>query len=343
MGPLSGHHHETYVISLPGPVPGDGRTRWKVRETRPGVLWFDRRCLASEEELLKALAGRVRGIPEVIDVGGVELQRFVEGRTLGSLHRQGRPIPESLRRQIMATFADLLRVTPWTVRVERRCEAHDRPQDGDSAGFLERLVAFSQDRVYRGNLRAFEELFWSLGVDEDSFRHLRKHVSGMAERPFCLLHADLHRENLVVDRQERLWAIDWELAAFGDPLYDLATHLYLTRYPADQERRTTQEWCSLVEDVRPGASRSWEKDLLRILDFKRAQSVFTDIIRLGLSMGEDASRSPLILARSARRVHELLTAAAAPLGLAEIPSVRVIASAYLRWSRFHRDDRRLAA
>jgi hypothetical protein len=27
---------------------------------------------------------------------------------------------------------------------------------------------------------------------------------------------------------------------------------------------------------------------------------------------------------------------------AEIPSVRVIASAYLRWSRWHRDDRRLA-
>lgn len=72
----------------------------------------------------------------------------------------------------------------------------------------------------------------------------------------------------------------------GDPLYDLATHLYLMRFPADQHRRVIRDWCRVVEHIRPGSSRGWEHDLPLILDFKRAQSVFTDVIRVsGLCCG----------------------------------------------------------
>lgn len=38
----------------------------------------------------------------------------------------------------------------------------------------------------------------------------------------CLCHNDLLIENLIVDNQSRLYAIDWEYAAMGDPYFDLA-------------------------------------------------------------------------------------------------------------------------
>ncbi|POX44768.1 aminoglycoside phosphotransferase, partial [Streptomyces sp. Ru72] len=89
-GPLEGYHHETYVIPLPAEVAGPGRSRGKCREPRSNLLWFDRRCFASEEKLLRALQGRISGIPDLIELAEeVRLQRFIEGRTLGALHPSG--------------------------------------------------------------------------------------------------------------------------------------------------------------------------------------------------------------------------------------------------------------
>ena len=95
-GPLKGHHHEAYAV----PLPGGGRA--KYREPREGLLWFDRRCFALEEELLLDLQGRVTRIPEVLDYG-VLLQRFVEGTTLGVGVLERGPVteaPDSARRTL---------------------------------------------------------------------------------------------------------------------------------------------------------------------------------------------------------------------------------------------------
>jgi hypothetical protein len=219
------------------------------------------------------------------------------------------------------------------LHVERRCEYKDRPENGDSNGFLERLIVFVEEQVYQRNYPQFAGLFRELGLTDDSFALLKKHVSGLAERPFCLLHADLHRENFVIDLQGRLWAIDWELAMLGDPLYDLATHLYLMRYPADQEGRMTREWCQVVERIRPGSASGWERDLPLILDFKKAQSVFTDVIRVSLSLRDGSGFDWVLLPWAAGRLQKILAAAAGPLGLAQVPSRARIMGALVGWHR----------
>ncbi|AWT44037.1 MULTISPECIES: aminoglycoside phosphotransferase family protein [Streptomyces] len=334
-GPLSGYHHETYVFPLPGTAGGGQAVRWKCREPRGGLLWFDRRCFASEEQLLVSLRGRISGIPEIIEADGLRLQRFVEGRTLGALWASGLPVPDALCRQIVRLFGEMAEVTPETLPVERRCRAADRPQDGDTDGFLERLVAFTEERVYWGNRDRFGGLFAALGLDGDCFRHLRKQVSGLSERPFCLLHADLHRENFVVDRNGRLWTIDWELALFGDPLYDLATHLYLMRYPARQAHHMARRWAAAVERVRAGSANGWQRDLNRLIAYKKAQSVFTDVIRVALSL--DTGPDPLghRLAGARRKIHRILAAAAGPLGMDSVPGHRQIGAALMGWVADH--------
>ncbi|MFF5571162.1 phosphotransferase [Streptomyces luteogriseus] len=325
-GPLKGYHHETYVLALPGRTGAV-----KIREPRAEILWFDRRCFRSEEELLKALQAHLSRVPQIVDVGGMPLQSFIEGRTLGEHRRPGRRVVDATFGQIVDVFREMVRVTPPMLSVERRCEDRDRAEDGDSDGFLERLIVFVEEQVYEKNHRTFAGLFHALGISEESFTLLRKHVLGLQERRFCLLHADLHRENFVLDPDQRLWVIDWELAMLGDPLYDLATHLYLMRYPADQENRMVREWCRVVEEVRPGGSSGWERDLPMILDFKRAQSVFTDVIRVALSLREEWGFNWMAVPVAAVRLQKILAAAARPLGLAQVPSRPQIMAALVRW------------
>ncbi|WP_216591046.1 aminoglycoside phosphotransferase family protein [Streptomyces brasiliscabiei] len=332
-GPLSGYHHETYVFRLPADTRVGGGGRWKCREPRESLLWFDRRCFDSEERLLTELHGRIDNIPDLIEVEGTVLQRFIEGDTLGTLHASGKAVPEEAFEQILTLFRQLVAVRPQTLLVKRRCERRDRAVEGDSAGFLDRLICFTEERVYGDNLPEYGSLFAELELDPDSFKQLRKHVAGLRERPFCLLHADLHRENLIVDHERRLWAIDWELAMFGDPLYDLATHLYLMRYPPEQERRMTERWCALVEGVRPGSSRGWREDLPKLLDYKKAQSVFTDVIRASqsLRLAPGADRKPL--REAGWLVWDVLNRGARPLGVERVPSVSRIEAALTRWLR----------
>ncbi|MEU0787547.1 phosphotransferase [Streptomyces sp. NPDC006173] len=330
-GPLHGYHHETYVFPLPGGTEAAGQVRWKCREPRPDLLWFDRRCFASEEQLLRSLAGRIEGIPELIEAGSTRLQRFVEGHTLGRLYGSGTEVPESLVRQVISLFRQLAAVRPGSLTAERTCEPADRAPDADSSGFLERLVLFTQERVYRQNRPRFAGLFGDLGLDDDSFEKLRKRLSDLTGRPFCLLHADLHRENFVVDAENRLWTIDWELAMFGDPLYELATHLYLMRYPADQERQVVRQWREAVEGVDPRSSAGYADDLPKLLDYKRAQSVFTDVIRTALTLapGPVTDREPLD--RAGRKIEKVLIAAEGPLGIARMPGVEDITLALEKW------------
>lgn len=332
-GPLSGYHHETYVFPL-----RNGTQIVKCREPRAEILWFDRRCFQSEEELLRALKGHITRVPAIVDIEGLWLQWFIEGRTLGEQCRSGRRVPDAVFDQIVDLFREMVRITPDMLRVERRCEIRDRPDDGDTDGFLERLIVFTEQQVYDRNHAEFGGLFRDLGVESDAFTRIRKHVSGLTQRPFCLLHADLHRENLIIDPQGQLWTIDWELAMLGDPLYDLATHLHLMRYPADQGRRMTREWCRVVERVRPGSSYGWRQDLPRILGFKKAQSVFTDVIRVSLSLCDGADLHWFALPRAAAKLHRVLTEAAGTLELDEVPSRPQVMAALVRWHR-ERSDR----
>ncbi|MDF3141050.1 MULTISPECIES: aminoglycoside phosphotransferase family protein [unclassified Streptomyces] len=328
-GPLQGYHHETYVLALPGRTDAV-----KCREPRDGLLWFDRRCFRSEEQLLRELSGRITRIPEVLEIAGMGLQLFIEGRTIGARRWTGRRVPEAILDQIVDLFREMARITPSSLSAERRCLSQDRTEDGDTNGFLERLIAFVEERVHDANSRQFGALFMSLGVGSDAFVHLRKHVLvGLSERPFCLLHADLHRENFIVDDEGRLWTIDWELAMLGDPLYDLATHLYLMRYPSDQQRRMTEEWCRAAERVRPGSSRGWAGDLPLLLDFKRAQSVFTDVIRVSLSLLHGTEIDWVALPQAAGKLQRVLAAAAVPLGLVDLPTRSQIMAALVSWLR----------
>ncbi|MGW1614518.1 phosphotransferase [Streptomyces sp. NPDC002285] len=261
------------------------------------------------------------------------LQMFIEGRTLGARRWTGRRVPDVILDQIVRLFREMAWIMPSRLPVPRRCDRLGRVEDGDTDGFLARLIDFIEEQVYARNQAEFGSLFEDLGVSTESFTRLRKHVVGLKERPFCLLHADLHRENFIVDDEGGLWTIDWELAMLGDPLYDLATHLYLMRYPPGQSVRMANDWSQAVEGVRPGSSHGWQRDLPLLIDFKKAQSVFTDVIRVSLSLSDGSKTNWAALPQAARKLQRVLAAAAVPLGLMELPDRSQIMAALVRRQR----------
>ncbi|TXS35159.1 hypothetical protein EAO77_37600 [Streptomyces sp. t39] len=331
-GPLQGYHHETYAFPLPGAGGGAGSVRWKCREPRDGILWFDRRWFASEGALIRALAGRVTSVPEIMLVDGIGLQRFIEGTTLGAYGGPGSAVAERHLCQLERLFGELAAIGPGALRVESTGPGDAAVGDGDSAGFAAELLRFTEEQVRLAHLPRYGELFRALGVPEDGLTRLARRMRSLTARPFCLLHGDLHRENVVVDGHDRLWTIDWELAAFGDPLYDLATHLHLMRYPARQEAAVAQRWRDAVERARPGSSAGWREDLPRLLAYKRVQSVYTDVVRAGIGTGRGPLDLPT-LCDTAYKLESVLGRAAAVLGMRRAPGVREIAAVLLRRRR----------
>ncbi|MFF3948937.1 phosphotransferase [Streptomyces sp. NPDC001902] len=290
VGPLKGHHHEAYAVRLTPGTPLGDKFRWlKLREPREHAFWYDHRCFASEEQLVLELGGRVPRIPKVVDVSelgvdapaGVTFVEFIEGRTLGDLTDPGKSVPRRYRRRLIQFFGSLVSVDASGICADRVCgnEPGHLPFGGnDSTSFLGNLIDHTRG-VLDKRRPVLDSLFDALAIPDGLLETLPDALGNLTRRPFALLHGDLHRENLVVDGDGELWTIDWELARIGDPLYDLATHLHLMRYPRRQERQMVRGWRKVVGKSLPGASDAVARDLPRYLAYKRVQSVYTDVMR----------------------------------------------------------------
>ncbi|SCK05291.1 aminoglycoside phosphotransferase family protein [Streptomyces sp. WMMB 322] len=333
-GPLQGHHREWYVVS-PDSAEFAGSPRLKVGQPREQVLWFDRRSFDSEEELLLLLPGLgIPRIPSVLRLGspGPVVLGFIEGDPLNRLAPAGSPVTAGVVDQIMELFGALGRVPAETV-MQWEISTRRDGQLKDCAQFLQSLISFTHDEVYEARQPEFGELFAQLGirgaaVAPDS--QLMYEAAQLTPRPFCLVHGDLHRANFIVDDADRLWTIDWELATLGDPLYELATHLHLMRYPDRQRRDVTERWRTTMERSLPGAAAGLDSDLPRYLAYKRTQSVYTDVMRHAIKVR--TCRTPEERARqldeSARAVRRVLTQAGTCPGLPPVPGFTQIKDAY---------------
>ncbi|MGW8374187.1 aminoglycoside phosphotransferase family protein [Streptomyces sp. ODS28] len=336
-GPLQGYHREWYVVRAEGPLASLGRV--KVGEPRDAVLWFDRRCFASEEELVGALAEL--GMPHLppllrLEPDGPPFLGYIEGKTLAELSPRGNDVAPELLGQIIAVFRSLARVRTGDLPVERTCSLGDRAAEGDTGAFLHSLLRFTLNRVYRARHPVFGRLFDRLGVTGKALEpeaELGAAASRLTGRPFCLLHGDLHRANFIVDAERRLWTIDWELAMLGDPLYDLATHLHLMRYPERQEKDVIELWKRAVDETLPGATEGYAEDLPRYLAYKRVQSVFTDVVRQAIAVRDARPEElPQQLGVTAKTVHHVLERAAGPLGLDAVPAPGAVEDVYAEWA-----------
>lgn len=332
---ISGYHNHNYVLPLTehmarcvGSEPG---TLVLVRVPRPDAVPVVIRTWP-EAQLLRSLRGVLPHVPRCLaSTATATVLSYVEGDPLSAVCPDGKPVKWSW----ISGMVKILAQTAAIGREELLALPAHWPHDGqDSRGYLRALTRLADRQIRRPNWSVYGGLFTALGVPENALAQMAKNAPVMAPRPCGLLHGDLHRDNVVLTTDSRMIAVDWELATYGDPLYDLATHLVRMRYPKKQHKAVINSWAEAMESTVPAAAKDMDSDLPYYLAFERAQSVFPDVIRAArlLRPGPQRERTPDDLLHDAESaVQHALQAGAEPLGLRDLPSAAKVRDILYRW------------
>ena len=336
---IHGYHNKNYVMPLTelmaervGREPGTAVT---VRIRRRAALPVVIRTWANESDILRALGAVLPHVPERLFEGdGFAIHSYVEGKPLSATCGYDEVVDPPRIRQLAELLAGMAQVRRDSL--PRLPGAWPR-NDKDSQGFLRTLVRLTDEQIRRPNWSDFGGLFAALGVPDDALDRLADRVPAMARRPYSLLHTDLHRDNLIVTHggAPPVICVDWELATYGDPLHDLATHLVRMRYPSHQWGDVIGAWADAMRRVRPTAVNGLAKDLGHYVDFEKAQSVYPDVMRAAKSLEGTFDQGSLRAATES--VRTALESAAGPLRLRNVPGESEIERVLYRWqdSRRH--------
>ncbi|MFJ6086555.1 phosphotransferase [Streptomyces sp. NPDC092369] len=351
----NGFHNQNHVLPLTQSVarlvaraPG---TSVIARVRRADALPVVIRTWQNEAEILRAIKGVLPNVPECLFEGdGFAIHSYVEGEPLSNICGNGKPLDTLFIKALASLLAETAQVRS---RALPTLPAGWPSDHTDSRGFLQTLAHEADRQIRRPNWHDFGGLFAALGIPEDALLRLTDRVPAMVRRPYSLLHADLHRDNVIrsYGDDHSLICVDWELATYGDPLHDLATHLVRMQYPEHQWGEVVDAWADAMRQVRPAAVNGVAKDLRHYVSFERAQSVYPDVMRAARSLEGSADHKHLDAAMES--IRRALEVAAEPLRLSNIPSERQIKQILLRWAaaRFgdrsfsvgaydwHRDDR----
>ncbi|MDQ0991658.1 phosphotransferase family protein [Streptomyces sp. V3I7] len=329
----NGHHNRNYVLPLTAPTAHrlglEAGASVMVRIRRAEALPVVIRTWPNETRILRAIKGVLPHVPEcVVEGDGYAIHRYVEGVPLSSVCGNGKPVDALLIKALADLLAKMAQV--------RRGALPPLPaawpsNDQDSQGFLRTLAHMADRQIRRPNLAAFGGLFAALGIPENALGELAARVPAMARRPYSLLHADLHRDNLIMTYggDPPLICVDWELATYGDPLHDLATHLVRMRYPSRQWSEVIDAWAEAMQRIRPAAVNGVAADLRHYVAFEQAQSVYPDVMRAATSLDESFDQKGLDEATA--EVRRALEVAEGPLNLRSLPGEAEIERILFRW------------
>ncbi|MFD8422231.1 phosphotransferase family protein [Streptomyces sp. NPDC059466] len=340
-----GHHNLNYMVRPLTErdsrlVVCDDGAPVTVRERIPSALPVVIRTWGDEAEILNRIREVLPHVPRcLVKHRDLIILSYVEGMPLSRICPNGNPLDSGLIGALADLLAEMTRVRRQHLPALPPSWPHS---NRDSRAFLRALAFAAEEQIRKRNWAAFGGLFAMLGISEDAMVRFVERVPALVNRPFSLLHTDLHRDNVIVsyDGDPPLICVDWELASYGDPLHDLATHLVRMRYPDYQWPEVIEAWREAMGRRRPAAVHGLDRDLRHYVAFERAQSVYPDVIRAATSLGDSTTQQELEAASAA--VHRALLAAEAPLRLASVPDETAIERILFRWNESHggRTERR---
>jgi aminoglycoside phosphotransferase (APT) family kinase protein len=226
-----------------------------------------------EASVLRAIRGSVTHAPRLLyaqDHPPFQVLEFIDGEQLDASAPRGVPVPAHVISDVAEVFGQLCAIP----RERIPPLPPDWPADTKTAGFARRLSAITQS-VYARCQPEFGGLFAGLGIPSDPLAPVLARWSTLSPRPFRLLHTDIHRKNMIIARG-RSYIIDWELALWGDAVYDLAVHLHKMGYSPAEYATMQAAWLAAVPDE---VSQGWEGDLDTYLTHERVKSAIVDTVR----------------------------------------------------------------
>lgn len=226
-----------------------------------------------EQDVIRAVAPWVAAVPEVLHVSAdpvFQIHRFIAGDVVDTIAPRGMAVPAHLPGDVVRFFRAMSEV-PHDALPDLPA---DWPKEGDTAGFGARLSAVTAD-VWRRFREPYAALYAALGVPADPLDRVEADWPALTGRVFRALHCDVHRKNLIV-AAGRTYFLDWELALWGDPLYDLAVHLHKMDYLPDEAEAVRGGWlAAMPADARTAAA----VDLPVYIRHERVKSALVDTVR----------------------------------------------------------------
>ncbi|GIH15511.1 phosphotransferase family protein [Rugosimonospora africana] len=312
---MSGLYHDNYVVAR------GGRT-YVVRVRRHLELPDVEPRMYAETSVLAALATTAVPTPELIfgsDQPEYCVISFLPGQRVADRHPAGTPIPDSfveLIRSVMISLHDVdeqglgtvLPASPW-------------PQAAHDEAFVRGLLRWLTG-VYESCSAGERQCLQAMGVPADVFnpRHFTLSIAG---RRFRLCHGDLQRSNVLATADDRYFILDWEMALWADPVWDIASHMHRVAYPPEQEHRALQRLLGSCRDWNDSASD--HKAYQTYLRLERYRSLVLDCVR-NLRNGGDWDEATRV--REATIYHHKLVAA----GIDRLPFDEVFDLYERRWS-----------
>jgi tetratricopeptide (TPR) repeat protein len=226
-----------------------------------------------EDAILRALRGQITHAPRLLYASArpaFDIHEFIPGVLLDDLAPRGSAVPPHVIGDVVDLFGRLGAIPAGRVPPQ----PPDWPADGNTTDFARRLSAVTAT-VHRRFQPEFGGLFAALGIPDDPLGAIERSWTTLHPRPFRLLHTDVHRKNLIVNDGETYF-LDWELALWGDPVYDLAVHLHKMAYQPDELTALLAGW---TETVTGPAAAHWREDLDTYLAHERVKSAIVDTVR----------------------------------------------------------------
>ncbi|MFJ3902708.1 phosphotransferase family protein [Streptomyces sp. NPDC090025] len=273
-----------------------------------------------EEDVLACIAPYVAQAPGLRHVSHrprFQVHHFVEGRVLDGFSPRGSAVPAHVMGDVVTLMEQLVRIP--------REKAPDLPagwpESGDGAGFGRVLAALTQ-QVYDAHRDEYAAVFAEFGIPADPLAVVMARWDTLRSRPFVVLHSDLHRKNMIVS-EGLTWFLDWELALWGDPLYELAIHFHKMDYPEDQRAEVLRQWRERLPSactVGPAA------DLELYLAHERVKSAIVDTVRYSKQLADaDTATHAFLTGRLARKLNVARAVWGAPPDMTQAGVARTLA------------------
>ncbi|MDX3853662.1 phosphotransferase [Streptomyces sp. AK02-01A] len=199
-----------------------------------------------------------------------QVYEFVDGAVIDDAYPKETRVPD-------AVPGDVVRLLRRLTDVPREAmpDLPDSwPRDGDTSGFgrlLQSVTAGVIDRFQDSHAALFSEL----GIPTAPLETVTDQWDALARRPFRLVHSDIHRKNMIL-RDGAVSFLDWELALWGDPVYELAVHLHKMGYQTDEAEAVVRDWS---RDMPTPLINGWQPDLDAYLRHERIKSAVVDSVR----------------------------------------------------------------
>jgi len=226
-----------------------------------------------EYEVLAAIATHVEHVPRLLHVSKnpfFQVHEFIAGDVVDDIAPRGERVPQAVLRDVVRLFVQLtsvpLRELPQL--------PPSWPEETDTAGFA-RLLSDVTRKVHTAFREDYQSLFSALAIPDDPLGPIITRWPELHPRPFSLIHCDVHRKNMIVSG-EHVAFLDWELALWGDPVYELAVHLHKMAYQEDEREAVLDGWLRNMPTQR---THGWRRDLDIYLAHERVKSAVVDSVR----------------------------------------------------------------